>query len=411
MSTPSSPPRHVLLTLVLGALTAFGPLSIDMYLPSLPTIQGELATSATAVQLTLAAFMAGLGLGQLAYGPLSDRFGRRRPLIAGVVLYILASAACAFAPSIEWLIALRFLQAVGGACGPVIARAIVRDLYKGRDVARVLSLLILVMGAAPILAPLLGGWVLGLAGWRAIFTVLAVIGVVALVFSVAVIPRTAPHVGPSGSSSSLGTNLRAVLGDRRFIIATLAGGFSQSGMFAYISGSPFVFMGIHHVSPERFAWLFGMNAFGLIAASQLNRRLLSRFSPARIALAAAGVMVLAGAVLVGLAVTGTGSVLTLAPTLFLFISSLGFVGPNMTALALEEHGSRAGLASAVLGAAQFATSAGASALVGLLNDGTMLSMVGVMGTCAVTTCVLALFTPGGEKDEAPVAQTPAPVAR
>jgi DHA1 family bicyclomycin/chloramphenicol resistance-like MFS transporter len=401
----------VLLLLVLGALTAFGALSIDMYLPSLPTIQDELATSATAVQLTLAAFMAGLGLGQLAYGPLSDRFGRRRPLIVGVVLYVLASAACAFAPSIEWLIALRFLQAVGGASGPVIARAVVRDLYKGREVARVLSLLMLVMGAAPILAPILGGWVLGFAGWRAIFTVLAVIGVVALVFSVVVIPRTSPHAGHAGSPGSLGTNLRAVLGDRRFIFATLAGGFSQSGMFAYISGSPFVFMEIHHVSPDRFAWLFGLNALGLIAASQINRRLLSRFSPARIALAAALVMVLAGTVLVGLGVTGTGSVPTIAPTLFLFITSLGFVGPNMTALALENHGARAGVASAVLGAVQFATSAGASSLVGVLNDGTMLSMVGVMGVCAVTTCVLSFVTLGGEKEEAASASTTAPMAR
>jgi DHA1 family bicyclomycin/chloramphenicol resistance-like MFS transporter len=401
----------VLLTIVLGALTAFGPLSIDMYLPSLPTIQGELATSATAVQLTLAAFMAGLGLGQLAYGPLSDRFGRRRPLFAGVVLYILASAACAFAPSIQWLIALRFLQAVGGACGPVIARAIVRDLYKGREVARVLSLLMLVMGAAPILAPILGGWVLGLAGWRAIFGVLAVIGVIALVFSVAVVPRTAPQSGHSGSPGSLGTNLRAILTDRRFIFATLAGGFSQSGMFAYISGAPFVFMEIHHVPPERFAWLFGLNALGIIASSQLNRRLLARFSPARITIVAAGVMVLAGAALVALAVTGTGSVLTIAPTLFLFISSLGFVGPNMTALALEDHGARAGVASAVLGGVQYATSAGASMLVGLLNDGSTLSMVGVMGTCAVTTWALAFVTLGGEKDEAPAAQVTAPVGR
>jgi DHA1 family bicyclomycin/chloramphenicol resistance-like MFS transporter len=398
----------VLLTIVLGALTAFGALSIDMYLPSFPTIQGDLATSATAVQLTLAAFMAGLGLGQLAYGPLSDRLGRRRPLIAGIVLYILASAACAFAPSIEWLIALRFLQAMGGACGPVIARAVVRDLYQGREVARVLSLLMLVMGAAPILAPMLGGWVLALAGWRAIFAVLAVIGVVALVFSVKVIPRTTPHAGHSGRSSTLGTNIRAVLRDRRFVVATLAGGFSQSGMFAYISGSPFVFMEIHHVPPDRFAWLFGLNAFGLIAASQINRRLLSRFSPARIAFAAALVMVLAGAVLVGMAVTGAGSVLTLAPTLFLFIASLGFVGPNMTAVALEEHGARAGVASALLGGVQFATSAAASSLVGLLNDGSMRSMAGVMGACALTTCVLAFVTLGAEKDEAPA---PAPVGR
>jgi DHA1 family bicyclomycin/chloramphenicol resistance-like MFS transporter len=397
MTSQTSPRPRTLLTLVLGALTAFGSLSIDMYLPSLPTLQGELGTTATAVQLTLAAFMAGLGVGQLIYGPLSDRFGRRRPLFAGIVLYVVASAACAFAPSIEWLIALRFLQALGGACGSVIARAVVRDLYQGREVARVLSLLMLIMGAAPILAPLLGGWVMALAGWRAIFGVLALIGVAALVPAVVAIPRTAPRAGPAGST--FGTNLRALVTDGRFITATLAGGFSQSGMFAYISGAPFVFMELHHVSPERFAWLFGLNAMGLIAASQVNRRLLTRYSPGRIASTAALFSSAMGAVLVVLALTGTGSVLTLAPTLFLFISSLGFVGPNMAALALEEHGARAGVASAVLGSAQFATSAVASSLVGLLNDGSMFSMAVVMGACAATTAGLSLFVLGREKAE------------
>lgn len=389
--------RRTLLTLVLGVLTAFGSLSIDMYLPSLPTLQRELGTTANAVQLTLAAFMAGLGVGQLFYGPLSDRFGRRRPLFAGIVLYVLASVACAFAPSIEWLIALRFLQAVGGACGSVIARAVVRDLYQGREVARVLSLLMLIMGAAPILAPLLGSWVMALAGWRAIFGVLALIGVAALVPAVVAIPRTVPRAGPAGSS--FGTNLRALVTDWRFITATLAGGFSQSGMFAYISGAPFVFMELHHLSPERFAWLFGVNAMGLIAASQVNRRLLSRYSPGRIASTAALFSSAMGAILVVLALTGTGSVLTLAPTLFLFISSLGFVGPNMAALALEAHGARAGVASAVLGSAQFATSAVASSLVGLLNDGSLFSMAVVMGACAATAAGLSLVVLGREKAE------------
>jgi DHA1 family bicyclomycin/chloramphenicol resistance-like MFS transporter len=275
----------------------------------------------------------------------------------------------------------------------------VRDLYQGREVARVLSLLMLIMGAAPILAPLLGGWVMALAGWRAIFAVLALIGVVALVLAVVAIPRTASRVGPAGSPVSFGTSLRALATDWRFIAATLAGGFSQSGMFAYVSGAPFVFMELHHVSPERFAWLFGLNAMGLIAASQLNRRLLSRYSPARIASTAALFSSGMGAVLVVLALTGTGSVLTLAPSLFLFISSLGFVGPNMAALALEEHGARAGVASAVLGAAQYATSAAASSLVGLLNDGSMFSMAVVMGACAAATGGMSLFVLGREKAE------------
>jgi DHA1 family bicyclomycin/chloramphenicol resistance-like MFS transporter len=397
MASSSASRPQALLILVLGALTAFGPLSIDMYLPSLPTIQGELATSASAVQLTLAAFIAGLAIGQLIYGPLSDRFGRRGPLLVGIVLYIFASAACAFAPSIRWLIALRFLQAVGGACGPVIARAIVRDRYSGRDVARVLSLLILVMGVAPILAPLLGGWILKLAGWRAIFGVLAVLGVLALAMALAAIEPAAPRSEGMAAPATLKTNVRALVVDRQFIFATLAGGFAQASMFAYISGSPFVFMELHHVAPERFAWLFGMNAFGFIGASQLNRRLLSYFPPGRIALTAALFPMLATGVLVALGVAHTGAVPVVAGCLFISIGSLGFVMPNATALALEAHGTRAGVASAVLGAAQYAISAGMSSLVGLLNDGSLLPMAGVMALCAVTAWGTVFATLGRKK--------------
>ncbi|WNG37083.1 multidrug effflux MFS transporter [Archangium violaceum] len=401
MSTPPSPRRRTLLLFVLGMLTAFGALSIDMYLPSLPTIQGDLKTTASSVQLTLAAFMAGLGIGQFAYGPLSDRFGRRRPLIAGIIIYILASAACAFAPSIHWLIALRFFQAVGGAAGAVIARAIVRDHYSGREIARVLSLLMLIMGAAPILAPLFGGWVLGFAGWRAIFGVLAVLGSIALVLSLVAIPGTTSTSSHPRSPGMLGTNLRVLFTDRRFLAATFAGGFAQSSMFAYISGSPFVFMELHHVAPDRFAWLFAMNAAGLITASQINRRLLARFAPERIAITATLASVLVGAGLMVLAVTGLGSVLTIAPMLLLFITSIGFITPNAAALALEEHGARAGVASAVLGSLQFAVSALASASVGLFNDGSMLPMAAVMATCAVASWVAALKVKAevGKKDE------------
>jgi MFS transporter, DHA1 family, multidrug resistance protein len=399
MSSPTSPQRRALLLFVLGTLTAFGPLSIDMYLPSLPSIQEDLGTSASLVQLSLAAFMAGLGIGQFVYGPLSDRFGRRRPLLVGIVLYILASAACAFAPNVHWLIALRFLQALGGAAGAVISRAIVRDLYSGREIARVLSLLMLIMGAAPILAPLLGSQVLGLAGWRAIFGVLTVLGGMALVLALVAIPGVSPHTRPPGAAASLGTNLRVLFTDRRFLTATLAGGFAQSGLFAYISGAPFMFMEVLHVSPERFAGLFATNALGFICASQLNRRLLARRSPERIAVSGSLFMVLMGAALLVLAVSGLGRVYTLAPALFLFIASIGFVTPNAAALALEEHGPRAGVASAVLGSLQFAVSAAASACVGLFNDGSMLPMAAVMAVCAGGSCVMALSVPATKQDE------------
>ncbi|XXF80326.1 multidrug effflux MFS transporter [Myxococcaceae bacterium GXIMD 01537] len=402
MSSPSTPERTAPLMLVLGSLTAFAPLSIDMYLPALPTLQGELATSASAVQLTLAAFMAGLGVGQLAYGPLSDRFGRKAPLAAGIVLYILASAACALAPSIQWLIALRFLQAVGGAAGPVIARAVVRDLYGGREAARVLSLLMLTMGAAPIFAPTLGGWVLGFAGWRAIFWVLAALGVACLLFAVALLPAKKPSAGGPPVPGALGRNVRALLADRRFIAATLAGGFAQAGMFAYISGSPFVMMELHRVPPETFARLFGFNAAGLIAASQVNRWLLTHQPPSRIVSAAALGTFTVGGVLVGLAVSGVGGVWAIASALFLFLSCTGFITPNAAALALESHGSRAGVASSVLGSAQYAVAAGAASLVGLFNDGSMRPMAVVMALCAGSAWVAGLVAAGLEPARQPL---------
>lgn len=379
--------RTGLLALVLGALTAIGPLSIDMYLPSLPTMTRELGTAASTTQLTLAAYFAGLGIGQLGYGPLTDRFGRKRPLYAGLALYALASLGCALAPGVEALIALRFLQAVGGAAGPVVTRAVVRDLYTGPAAARLLSLLMLVMGVAPILAPLVGGWVLLVAGWRMIFTILAILGVACLALMAAALPETAPPRGPA--PTAIGAHLRALFRDRPFLAFTLAGAFSQAGMFAYISGSPFVLIELHHVPAQRFGWFFGANAAGLIAASQLNHRLLARRLPAFVLARATVATCAAGALLVLIAVTGAGGLWAVAGALFAFVGSLGFINPNAIALAMEEQGQRAGLASALLGSIQFAIAALASSLVGLLNDGSARPMAAVMAACAVASWTAA----------------------
>ncbi|WP_235880086.1 Bcr/CflA family multidrug efflux MFS transporter [Polyangium aurulentum] len=375
--------RTGLLALVLGALTALGPLTIDMYLPSLPAMARDLGTTASTTQLTLAAYFAGLGIGQLAYGPLTDRFGRKRPLYAGLALYVLASIGCALAPGVHALIALRFLQAVGGAAGPVVTRAVVRDLYTGPAAARLLSLLMLVMGVAPILAPLVGGWVLLVSGWRMIFTILAVLGVACLALMAAALPETAAERAPG--PASIGTHLRAIVQDRSFLAYTLAGAFSQAGMFAYISGSPFVLIELHHVSPQRFGWIFGANAAGLIAASQINHRLLARRLPADVLARATLATSLVSALLVAVAVSRVGGLAAVVVSLFLFVASLGFINPNATALAMENHGARAGLASALLGSIQFAVAACASSLVGILNDGTMRPMAGVMAACGVAS--------------------------
>jgi MFS transporter, DHA1 family, multidrug resistance protein len=375
-------PSQAVLALVLGALTAFGPLSIDMYLPGLPLIQRDLHTSAAATELTLSAFFAGLALAQLAYGPLSDRFGRKRPVYAGLLIYALASLGCALAPSIAVLIACRFLQAVGGAAGMVVARAVVRDLHSGREAARLMSMLILVMGAAPILAPIAGSWLVTVAGWRAIFLLLAGLGLACLALVGALLPETAPQHLPHAVRAALAVRYVRLLRHRRFIAYTLATALSGAGMFAYIAGSPFVLMGQHHVSPRTFSIVFGTNALGLIAGSQLNRLVLRHFPPSRILGTTLGVTVLAGLAVMGVALAGDTPLWQLLLPLFVYVASLGFIGSNAVALALEDQAHQAGLASALLGSLQFTCAATSSALVGL-GHGALLPMAGVMAACAL----------------------------
>ena len=377
------------LALLLGSLTAFAPLSIDMYLPTLPAIQRELETSANNVQLTLAAFFAGLAIGQFAYGPLADRFGRKRPLVVGLALYAVASLGCAFAPNIESLIAFRFVQALGGAAGIVIARAVVRDLRSGAAAARLFSLLMLVMGAAPILAPLLGGWLLLLGSWRFAFGVLGALGLAALAIVPRALPETATQRLDRLDVRTIGVQLKALGKDPDFVAYALAGGFSQAGMFAYISGSPFVLIEIFHVSPQAYGWMFGANAAGLIAASQMNRRLLATRTPAQVLARALVLSLVAVAGLLVLAVLHLQLLPAVLVALFLFVGTLGFVGPNSTALAMDRHGTRAGIASASLGFGQYVIAALASAAVGIANDGTMRPMAMVMAVCAVGAAVAA----------------------
>lgn len=385
--------RRIPLVLVLGSLTALGPLSIDMYLPSLPALQRDLGTTASLTQLTLAAYFAGLGLGQLVYGPLSDRFGRKRPLYAGLAIYVLASIACAASPSVHALIALRFAQALGGAAGQVVTRAVVRDLHVGAAAARMLAMLMLVMGVAPILAPLLGGWVLLVAGWRAIFGVLAAFGLACLVTMVVALPETATTRVPSLDLGGIRRSIGLILRDRGFVANTLAGAFAQAGMFAYISGSPFVLIEIFHVSPQAYGWLFGANAVGLIAASQVNHRMLARTPPASMLAGSTVAITAVGAVLLGIALAAWGGLPAMAIALFAFVTCIGFIGSNATALAMEDQGARAGLASAVLGAAQFAVAATASSMVGLLNDGTARPMAGIMAACGGASMIASRATP------------------
>ncbi|MGH8459545.1 MAG: multidrug effflux MFS transporter, partial [Nevskiales bacterium] len=292
--------------LILGAVVAIGPLSIDMYLPGLPTLERYFHSDATAAQLSLAVFFAGLAIGQLIYGPVSDRFGRRTPLLVGLGIYVIATLGCALAPSMEALIGLRFLQALGGCAGVVMTRAMVRDRFPPQDMAHILSLLILVIGIAPILAPILGSVVLQHLGWQAIFHFQTVYG--ALCFA-AVLACIAETHHPRNATLSLRSALSGyahLLSHRRFMGYALSGGTAQGGMFAYISVSSFVFIEVYGLSPGAYGWLFGANAFGLIAASQVNRWMLDRHPARKVLRGAIGVYFVGGLVLLASAVTGAG---------------------------------------------------------------------------------------------------------
>jgi len=377
------------LAILLGTLTAFGPLSIDFYLPGLPAIAREFQTGTAAAQQTLAVFFVGLALGQAFYGPLSDRFGRRRPLLFGCVLYALASLGCAFAPSIQSLVALRFAQALGGCAGIVISRSIVRDLFDERESARMYSFLILVLGLAPITAPLIGGQILALSGWRTIFFVLCGFGVVCVGLVVFVLSETLPV--ERRTRAGFGAVLRiygSLLADGRFMGYALAGGLASGALFAYVAGSPFVFIELNGVPPERFGLLFGTNAFGLILASQFNRRLLVRYYSGQILAAALAVTAISGLLLAVITVIGIGGFPGMLVVLFCCVASMGLVLPNATALAMAPFGQQAGSASALLGALQFAIGAAAGSLVGALDNGTALPMVAIIACCGVAAYVV-----------------------
>ncbi|MFZ1643515.1 MAG: Bcr/CflA family multidrug efflux MFS transporter [Candidatus Contendobacter sp.] len=388
--SPQPVPEHLPTTpslswlLILGALIAFAPMSIDMYLPSLPTIAAEFGAEASAAQFTLSSFFIGLALGQAIHGPLADRHGRKPPLYAGLALYIAASVGCALAPNMTALVALRFVQAVGGCAGVVIARAVVRDRFDAHASARVYSLLMLVMGLAPILAPFIGGWILVLANWRAIFAVLALFGLACLLAVWRYLPETRP--ADTVASAGIGAALRVygeLLRDRRFIGYTLSGGFAQAGMFAYITGSPHVFIELHGVSAQNYGWLFGLNALGLIASSQYNRRLLLNHGADAILRRANRATVLLGLVLLAVAASGWGGLPALLVPLFGYLVTLGFTAPNAMAAALAHQGTRAGSASALIGTLQFGVATVSSALVGLLGAGSALPMAAVIAGCGL----------------------------
>jgi DHA1 family bicyclomycin/chloramphenicol resistance-like MFS transporter len=373
---------------LLGSLTAFGPLSVDMYLPALPHIASELDAGPASIQLTLTAVLAGLALGQLVAGPVSDALGRKRPLLVGVAAYAAASLLCAVAPSAPALVGLRFVQGLAGSAGVVIARAIVRDLYAGDAAARVFSILVLVMGAAPVLAPTLGAQVLRVAGWRAIFVVLAVIGILLVLAVAGGLDEThaAERRAIGGVVETLGT-MRRLLADRSFLGYALTGGFGFGALFAYISGSSFVLERVYGLSPQRFGLFFAINAAGFVVMAQVNARIVGRAGARRLlaiglASGAAGALAL-----LVVAATHAGGLAGILPCLFVVQTSLGLVLPNSTALALTDHPAVAGSASALLGVLQYAVGAVAAPIVGVAGTSSALPMSVVIALLASSAVV------------------------
>lgn len=386
--TASVPMHERLLIPLLGALAAFGAMSVDMYLPGLPAIARDLNASAADVQLTLSAFFIGFAIGQLIYGPVSDRFGRRPVLLGGIVFYVATSVVCAIAWDVDILIAARFLHALGAGAAGVVVRSVVRDKFSGDLAARAYSLMMIVMLLAPLLAPIFGGQVLQFFGWRAIFWFLTVFGALCFVAVIFMLPESNPV------ERRVQTSLMGMMGayltvarNKRTLGCILTSVSAFAGLFAYISGSPFVYIELFQVPAEYYGFLFGMTALGLMIGSFINSRLVVRFGARR--MMRAGVTTAAVSSLLVLAVgwSGLGGLVLLVATLVMFVASLSFIASNAIALAVDPFPRQAGTVNALMGFLQFSFGAIAGVAVGQFHDGTALPMVAVIAVCGVVAFI------------------------
>ncbi|MBV9279334.1 MAG: Bcr/CflA family multidrug efflux MFS transporter [Chloroflexi bacterium] len=376
--TIKTPDRRVKLVLLIGGLSAFAPLSIDLYLPALPSLTRDLGGTASLVQLTLTACLLGLAAGQLIAGPLSDSMGRRRPLLVGIAAYTLASFLCALASSVPVLVVFRLIQGMAGAAGIVIAQAVVRDVYEGSDVARFFALTMLISGLAPILGPVLGGQILRFTSWRGAFVFLAAMGVILLVASALGLSETLrPERRRSGGVRDTLITFRGLAADRVFMGYGLSSGLTLAALFTYISGVPFVLEDIYGISPQIFGLLFGANALSIVLLGQIGGRLVVRVGSrplliAGLGVAVAGSLLLLAAVLLNLGLAGV------LPGFLLMVASVGLISPNATALALADHAHQAGSASALLGLLSFVVGAAVAPLAGLGGTHTAVPMAVVI---------------------------------
>ena len=383
--------RHAQLIIVLGSLIALGPLTIDMYLPAFPQLADDLNASTSAVQLTLTGMLGGLAVGQLVIGPLSDAFGRRRPLLLGLTAHLFASLVCAIAPSIAVLSVVRVVQGFSGAAISVVALATVRDLFSGSGMARTMSRLMLVIGLAPILAPSLGGLILQVTDWRGIFVVLSaaalvLVGVAFLGLEESLPPerRRSPRVG-----ATLRT-YRSLLADRTFVALVLIAGLMFSSLFVYVAGASFVLQNGYGLDERSFGLVFGANSLALTVFSQLNPTLIRRFGPVNVLTLAIGLSIVAAAAVVLAGATGLGGLVGILVPLMLVLGAAGLAMPNTPALALTRHGEAAGTASAMLGFSQFGIGAAVAPLVGLFGGTSAVPMGAMMLLVTILAAALML---------------------
>ncbi|THH40748.1 Bcr/CflA family efflux MFS transporter [Neolewinella litorea] len=373
---------RTLLILILGSLTTIGPLSIDMYLPAFGGIADDLGTDISRISLSLSSFFVGLAVGQLIYGPLLERFGRKRPMYIGLLIYALSSVACALSTSVEALIVFRFFQALGACGGLVASRAIVRDLFDTREMARVFSLLMMVIAVSPIIAPTLGGVIAAAFGWRYVFGLLTLLALLVLTGAYVLLAGyERKNRQYSLRPSAVGRNYLSILTDPHFILYAMTGAFSSAGLYAYISGSPHLYLELFGISEQEYGIVFAVIAAGLIAATQLNSRILKLRSSERIVfLALVGQFSVALLLLADVGL-GFGNLYFTTGLIFCYLFCLGFIFPNASALSLDTMRHTAGSASALMGSLQMAVGALASALVGVLQNETALPMAGMMALC------------------------------
>lgn len=381
--------KRFLLVGILGLLSSIGPFSIDMYLPGFPQIAADLDTTVAVISLSLSSFFIGISIGQLIYGPLLDRFGRKKPLYVGLILYIITSAGCAVAASADQLIILRFLQAFGSCAGMVASRAMVRDLFPVNETAKIFSQLMLVIGVSPIIAPTAGGYLTAAFGWHSVFVVLTIMVSLILAAVYFLLPESkTPDPTISLKVKPTVKNYLAVIKEPQFLTYSFTGALATAGLYAYIAGSPHVFMQLFHASEKLYGWIFAIIAAGLIACSQINSLLLRKYRSEQIIKLAAICQAITGATLFIAALSGWLNLMNAVIIIGVFLCCQGFIFPNASALSLAPFTRNAGSASAMLGAIQMSTGALSSVTVSVLSNDTALPMTGIMACCTISSLLI-----------------------